>query len=102
MYVFAFGFASGRLRQQVIKHSHVQDADGQAAPGRTVVSGTLGHELRRFEASRLPDAVGYSAEAEQILRAVCFDAFPGIAGGLLAVADALDGEVRSEDGRETI
>ena len=52
---------------------------------------------RRPEARRLPDAVGHGAEAEQILRAVRLDQLPGVAGALLALADALDLEVRRED-----
>ena len=45
------------------------------------------------EPRRLPDAVGHRAEAEQILRAVRLDRLPGVAGALLARADALDLEV---------
>jgi hypothetical protein len=53
--------------------------------------------LRRLEARRLPDAVGHGTEAEQILRAVGLDGLLGVAGALIALADALDVEVRGKD-----
>jgi uncharacterized RDD family membrane protein YckC len=84
------------LGEQVVEDEHVQDADGQAAPGRAVRRRQPRHHVRGAEAGRLPDAVGHGAEAEQLLGAVRLDQLPGVARPLLPLADALDLEVAVE------